>query len=86
MPVGLFGFARFHSISIVLAAGDRIVLLSDGINEAEDVEGIQFGLPRVEHHVTQSDPVAALFSALELFCQGARPLDDQTILSIDRTA
>ena len=86
MPVGLFGFARFHSISIVLAAGDRIVLLSDGINEAEDVEGIQFGLPRVEHHVTQSDPVAALFSALELFCQGARPLDDQTILSIERTA
>jgi serine phosphatase RsbU (regulator of sigma subunit) len=73
-------------MSITLAVGDRIILLSDGINEAENVEGVQFGLPRIECHVVQSDPVAALFSALDLFCQGARPLDDQTVLSIDRTA
>jgi sigma-B regulation protein RsbU (phosphoserine phosphatase) len=86
LPVGLFDFARFHSMSIALAVGDRIILLSDGINEAENVEGIQFGLPRVEFHVVQTDPVAALFSALDLFCQGARPLDDQTVLSIHRTA
>jgi serine phosphatase RsbU (regulator of sigma subunit) len=86
MPVGLLDDVRFHSIFIKLAAGDRIVLLSDGISEAENVDGIQFGLPQVELHVTQSDPVTALFSALEQFCQGARPLDDQTILSIDRTA
>src|SRR5205807_8138414 len=65
LPVGLFDFARFHSISITLAAGDRIVLLSDGISEAENVDGTQFGLPQVEHHVTQSDPVAAVFSALD---------------------
>ncbi len=86
LPVGLLDFARFHSISIRLAIGDRIILLSDGINEAENVDGIQFGLPQVERHVMQSDPVAALFSALDQFCQGAHPLDDQTVLSIDRTA
>jgi serine phosphatase RsbU (regulator of sigma subunit) len=86
VPVGLFDSARFHSIPITLAAGDRIVLLSDGINEAENVDGLQFGQTRVEHHVTQPDPVAALFSALEQFCHGARPLDDQTILSIERMA
>jgi serine phosphatase RsbU (regulator of sigma subunit) len=86
LPVGLLDFARFHSISITLAVGDRIILLSDGISEAENVDGIQFGLPRIECHVIQSDPVGALFSALDLFCQGARPLDDQTVLSIDRTA
>jgi serine phosphatase RsbU (regulator of sigma subunit) len=60
--------------------------LSDGINEAENVDGVQFGFPRVERHLMHSDPVAAVFSALDQFCQGARPLDDQTILSIDRTA
>jgi sigma-B regulation protein RsbU (phosphoserine phosphatase) len=86
LPVGLLDFARFHSISIRLAIGDRIILLSDGINEAENVDGIQFGLPQVERHVMQSNPVAALFSALDQFCQGAHPLDDQTVLSIDRTA
>jgi len=86
LPVGLLGFARFHSISITMAAGDRIVLLSDGISEAENVEGIQFGVAQVERHVMQSDPVGSLFSALDLFCHGARPLDDQTVLSIERTA
>ena len=86
MPVGLFDFASFHAIPIALAVGDRILLLSDGISEAENVDGIQFGLPRVEDHVMQSDPVAALFSALDQFCQGTRPQDDQTILSIHRTA
>ena len=86
LPVGLLDFARFHAISITLAVGDRIILLSDGISEAENVDGMEFGLPRVECHVMQSDPVTALFSALDQFCQGARPQDDQTILSIDRTA
>jgi len=86
MPVGLFDFASFHAIPIALAVGDRILLLSDGISEAENVDGIQFGLPRVEDHVMQSDPVTALFSALDQFCQGTRPQDDQTILSIHRTA
>jgi sigma-B regulation protein RsbU (phosphoserine phosphatase) len=86
LPVGLFDFARFQAISITLAVGDRIVLLSDGISEAENVDGIQFGLSQVECHVTQAEPVIALFSALDEFCQGARPQDDQTVLSIDRTA
>jgi phosphoserine phosphatase RsbU/P len=86
LPVGMFDFARFHSMSITLAVGDGIILLSDGISEAENVDGIQFGFPRIEGHVMQSDPVTALFSALDEFCQGARPQDDQTVLSIARTA
>jgi len=86
LPVGLLDFARFHALSITLAVGDRIILLSDGISEAESVDGIEFGLPRVESHVMQPDPVAALFAALDQFCQGTRPQDDQTVLSIARTA
>lgn len=85
-PVGLLDFARFHLISLSLGVGDRIVLLSDGINEAENVDGVQFGLEKVECHVVQSDPVAALFLALDEFCQGTHQLDDQTVLSIQRTA
>ena len=86
LPVGLLDFARFHAISLTLAVGDRILLLSDGISEAENLDGTQFGLPRVQSHLMQSDPVTALFSALDQFCQGARPQDDQTALSVDRTA
>ena len=86
LPVGLLDFARFHSMSITLAVGDGIILLSDGISEAENVAGIQFGFPRIECHLMRSDPVTALFSALDEFCHGARPQDDQTVLSIARTA
>ena len=86
LPVGLLDFARFHSMSITLAVGDGIILLSDGISEAENVAGIQFGFPRIECHLMQADPVAALFSALDEFCHGAHPQDDQTVLSIARTA
>ena len=86
MPVGLLDLARFHTVSITLAVGDRIILLSDGISEAENADGIQFGLPQVESHVMQPDPVTALFAALDQFCKGGRPQDDQTVLSIDRIA
>jgi len=86
LPVGLLDFARFHAISIKLDVGDRIILLSDGISEAENVDGTQFGLSQVECHVMKSEPVNALFLALDQFCRGTRPQDDQTVLSIDRTA
>jgi serine phosphatase RsbU (regulator of sigma subunit) len=86
LPVGLLDFARFHTIPLTLGVGDRIVLLSDGITEAEDANGIQFGLSQLQRHLTQPDPVAALFAAMEEFCHGARSQDDQTVLAIHRVA
>ncbi len=86
MPVGLLGFATYHTISLNLERGDRLVLLSDGISEAEDMDGVQFGASAMEGYLTQADPVAALFGALERYCHGVRPQDDQTVMTIDRTA
>jgi phosphoserine phosphatase RsbU/P len=86
LPIGLFEFARFHTIPLTLGVGDRIVLLSDGITEAENAEGTQFGLSQLECHLTGCEPVAALFSAIEEFCQGTHAQDDQTVLAIHRTA
>jgi serine phosphatase RsbU (regulator of sigma subunit) len=84
LPVGVFDFATFHSIPIRLETGDRIVLLTDGITEAENVEGIQFGTSQLERYLAEPNPVETLFRALEQFCMGTRPQDDQTILTIDR--
>jgi phosphoserine phosphatase RsbU/P len=85
-PVGLLSFATFHSIAVRLAVGDRIVIFSDGITEAEDPAGNQWGEEGLGAHLTQADPVATLFPALDQFCQGAHAQDDQTVLTIDRTA
>lgn len=84
MPVGLLDFARFHAIHLRLAAGERLVLLSDGISEAEDPEGTMFGTEELDRHISEPDPVPALFDALAKFCQGAHAQDDQTVLAIDR--
>lgn len=83
-PVGLFGFVRFHSIPLKVLAGDRILLLTDGITEAEDVNGAQFGADHLARYLREPNAVEALFAGLEQFCVGTRPQDDQTILTIDR--
>jgi phosphoserine phosphatase RsbU/P len=83
-PVGLFNFARFHCIPLKLEVGDRILLLTDGITEAEDVQGDQFGADNLERYLREPDAVDALFAALEQFCVGTRPQDDQTVLTVDR--
>jgi sigma-B regulation protein RsbU (phosphoserine phosphatase) len=85
LPVGLLSQSSFHSIGLVLAPGDRLVMLSDGITEAEDADGEQFGIEQLYRPLLQADPVSALFGALEQFCNGARLLDDQTVLVIERT-
>ncbi|MBB5058673.1 serine phosphatase RsbU (regulator of sigma subunit) [Granulicella aggregans] len=86
MPVGLLEIARFHAILITLDPGDRIVLLSDGISEAEDPSGTQFGAEEMTRYLASPDPVPSLFRAMNGFCKGAHPQDDQTVLTVDRIA
>jgi serine phosphatase RsbU (regulator of sigma subunit) len=83
-PAGLFGFVRFHGIPLRFEPGDRILLLTDGITEAEDTQGAQFGVAGLERYLGAPNPVDALFLALEQFCMGTRPQDDQTVLTIER--
>ncbi len=83
-PVGLFGFVRFHTIPLQIHKGDRILLLTDGITEAENRQGAEFGVERVRPYLREPNAVEALFTALEQFCVGTRPFDDQTALTIDR--
>jgi len=86
MPVGLFDFAEYHVIRRSLAVGDRVVLLTDGITEAEAGDGDQFGLERLQEPMFNPDPLASLLSAVEEFCKGAPPQDDRTILAMERTS
>lgn len=85
LPVGLIEAATFHALHVALAKGDRIVLLSDGISEAEDPEGTQFGQADLAHHLAGTGSVADLFETLERFCEGAAAADDQTVMTVERT-
>jgi phosphoserine phosphatase RsbU/P len=82
----LLDFAQFHVIALRLSVGDRIVLVTDGLTEAEDEEGNQFGATRLYEHIRAADPIASVFSAVERFSEGTSLQDDQTMLAIQRLA
>jgi serine phosphatase RsbU (regulator of sigma subunit) len=84
MPVGMLPEASFHAIPLSLPAGGRIVLLSDGVSESENPAGEQFAVPYFEQYLTEEDPIAALFAAVERFSEGVPQADDRTMLTIDR--
>ena len=84
VPVGLFENAQFHAIDLTIPPGSRVALFSDGLSEAEDDQGVQFGLDEISRYLTNADPVEAIFSAVDLFCQGSPPHDDRTLLTVER--
>jgi phosphoserine phosphatase RsbU/P len=86
MPVGMLPEAAFHTIPITIPRGGRVVLLSDGVSESENAAGEQFTIPMFEQYLTDRNPIAAVFSAVDRFSDGIPQADDRTMLTIDRLA
>jgi sigma-B regulation protein RsbU (phosphoserine phosphatase) len=84
MPVGMLAAATFHAVPLTLPPGSRIVLLSDGVSEAENTEGEQFTVSHFEQYLTGENPIGAIFAAVDRFSEGVPPADDRTMLTIDR--
>lgn len=80
LPLGLIPTAEFETYSFKLNPGDRIVLVSDGVNEAQNREGEFFGDERLESTVLEGQD---LFAAVSDFAQGAPPSDDCTTVELE---
>lgn len=84
LPIGLFDNAIYSSLEVSFQPGDRLILYSDGINEASNINNEQYGLPRLEtairHHVALSPELLLhkLINELSQFCADAS--DDQTLV------
>lgn len=63
-----------------LAAGDTLVLFTDGVTEAQDGAGRLFGRPRLAEALTKS--AAGVVQTVRAFEAGASASDDLTILSV----
>ncbi|HEY1799461.1 MAG TPA: SpoIIE family protein phosphatase [Terriglobales bacterium] len=83
VPVGLFKDAKFHAIEVAAPAGTRIALMSDGLSEAEDNEGKEFGCDGITSYLASPNPIDAIFAAVDEFCQGHPQHDDRTLLVIE---
>ena len=81
LPVGLLPDATYESDRYSLHAGDRLVLVTDGVTEAENAEGEFFDNERLEV-AAKRGTMAEIFAAVSEFC-GSTPLsDDCTVVEM----
>jgi len=92
LPLGIMADADFREGRTKLHPGDVLVIYSDGVSEAVDAAGEEFGPTRLYEVVARNlDASAAgirdrIESALTKFCQGTPAADDITLVICKRLA
>jgi sigma-B regulation protein RsbU (phosphoserine phosphatase) len=90
IPIGMFCDARFTVTRQQLSPGDTILLYTDGVNEARNGAGEEYGIDRLTRHLagspapTTSDLVASCLHDLRTFRSGAPQGDDVTLMAVRR--
>jgi len=91
-PLGLFPVVEYEKVETTLAPGDLLLLYTDGITEAANPQGDEFGLDRLQNvagKYTQEPLVAiavAIEAAVEVFADGTPFGDDRTMVLLRREA
>jgi phosphoserine phosphatase RsbU/P len=86
LPLGMFPGARYESGASVLRPGDGLFIYTDGVTEASDPSGEEFGDARLEKLVAHlakepaADCLTRLFDAVDAFAAAAPQADDITCL------
>jgi len=72
LPVGLFREASFSQAELLLAPGSLLVIYTDGVSEAPDAGGEEFGEERLSRHCQErlSSPAAALAESIRKAVDG----------------
>ena len=88
--LGMIEGMPFAEESAELRAGSRLMLYTDGISEAENVKGEQFGVERLEAEISgpgQSEAAGALDAIIATvirFRGSAQQSDDMTMMLVSR--
>ena len=91
MALGVTPEAEFESLTLSLCPGDRLVLYTDGVTEAENAREQEFGEERLCGwlEATRDEPcrqlVASLLAEVLRHCGSVRPRDDMTVMCVGRT-
>ena len=90
-PVGMFPAAEFATRTSQLEPGDTLVMFTDGINEAVDAKGEEFGTERLREVVLSNagssvqEIQQSILKAVSEFVHGADQADDMTLLILRYT-
>jgi sigma-B regulation protein RsbU (phosphoserine phosphatase) len=89
LPLGMLDAAEYETRTLQLQPGDKIVLFSDGLSEAESAEGEFFDRKHLEQVLranarsSSAELHAKLIQSVEDFTEGAEPTDDITTLVLE---
>ena len=92
LPLGIMADAEFREGRTQLHPGDVMVIYSDGVSEAVNPTGEEFGPTRLYEVVARNLDASAsgirdrIESALTKFCQGTPAADDITLVIVKRLA
>jgi sigma-B regulation protein RsbU (phosphoserine phosphatase) len=90
LPLGLFSSSRYAIQRVRLEPGDSLLLFTDGISEAGDAAGKEYGVKRLSnvagerHRWDPRELLAECLKDLKAHTSGARQADDQTLMVIHR--
>ena len=84
-PLGLDEDLEYEETTCELQAGDVIAFYTDGITEAMDARGKQFGPSRLDEilsrcHLKATGVIEDVIDAVEQFTGGEPPMDDRTLI------
>ncbi len=90
LPLGMFSTSRYAVHRIRMEPHDSLLLFTDGISEARDLSGNEYGIGGLSlaaggrHGWPSKELVSACLKDIEQYSSGARPADDQTLMAVHR--
>jgi serine phosphatase RsbU (regulator of sigma subunit) len=90
LPLGAFPDTRYEARTVALAPGAVVVLYTDGVPEARDRRGAEYGYERLAHFLAGLDTAslaardiaAAIVADVARFAAGSRRHDDQAVVVV----
>ena len=89
LPVGIMEGTKYDQVTIDVAPGDVMMMYTDGVNEAMNREGEQYGIDRIRSQVMRPDAAPAVCGeaiieeVMEFIGDGVQE-DDMCLVSIGR--
>ena len=81
---------HYSSHHFDFAAGDQLLIYTDGLTEAENKKGEAYGEERLRQHLSQNcqsgarEHIESLVNEIKAFTHGCQPFDDITLLCLCR--
>jgi sigma-B regulation protein RsbU (phosphoserine phosphatase) len=91
LPLGMFATSPYSVQRAKMEPGDSLLLYTDGISEARNPSGAEYGMKRLasvageRHGWVPQELLAACMRDVSGHCSGTQPRDDQTLMVIHRS-